>query len=235
MADTGRSSGGRQGRARRVRLGFRRRGRLAPLALALLAAAELLSAGCRSGGAFAGQPPTARAWAEGPVRWLMLPDEVRAFRRVRSNPAALAFIEEFWRRRDPTPDSPGNPFAQEFFERVQAADLLYDDEGVPGSLTDRGRALVLLGPPSLIRVTSKTAASWEPLEGRGRRPHGTRQVRLEVWGYQRGDLSERLLALLDEGRGGDLELTFVVEAERVRLSAGEGLLVLAAEAAVTAR
>lgn len=189
-------------------------------------------AGCRSAGPYSDLPPTARSWAEGPVRWLMLPEDVRAFRRVRTNAAALAFIEEFWRRRDPAPDVPGNPFAQQFFERVQAADLLYDEEGVPGSATDRGRALILLGPPSLLKVTTKTAASWDPLEGHGRRPHGTRQLRLEIWGYQPADLSERLLELLGPGRDGELELTFVVEQGGVRLLDGEALLVLAAEAAV---
>jgi GWxTD domain-containing protein len=58
-----------------------------------------------------------------------------------------AFIEEFWRRRDPYPDNEENEFREQYEERVQEAARLFRNEGKPGWLTDRGRILILFGPP----------------------------------------------------------------------------------------
>jgi GWxTD domain-containing protein len=178
-------------------------------------------------------PGSARSWVEGPVRWLVLPEEARRFRRLDSSAEALAFIEEFWRRRDPTPKTPGNPFAQRFFERVQAADLLYDEVGVRGALTDRGRALILLGSPSILRYMQQPAPAWAAGEARGRVSVGTERVRVEVWGYVPEDLSPRLVEKLREaGHEPPLEITFVEEIQRTRLIAGEEILEATALAAV---
>jgi len=201
------------------------------VALALgLAAAALAACTTR---ASSDVPGSAQAWVEGPVKWLVLPDEARRFRRLSSSAEALAFIERFWRRRDPDPEAPGNPFAQEFFERVQAADLLYAGEGKRGSLTDRGRAYILLGSPSVLRYTRRSAPTWRPGDGRGRSPSATEQVRIEVWGYQPEDLTERLLAVLEEREEEfPVEVTFVEEARATVLVDGEDLLEEAARAAV---
>lgn len=175
-------------------------------------------------------PGSARAWIEGPVRWLVLPDEARRFRRLGSNAEVLAFIEEFWARRDPDPDTPGNPFVQEFFERVQEADLLYAGEGGRGSLSDRGRAYILLGSPGVLRYTQLSAPTWDP-GGRPRSP--TEQLRLEVWGYERENLPERLAARLEEqGVEFPVEVRFLEERRSTRLLEGEDLLEKAARAAV---
>lgn len=180
-------------------------------------------------------PSTARGWAEGPVRWLLLPDEERRLRRMESNLGMLQFIEEFWQRRDPEPGDPGNSFAQRFFERVQSADLLYTGEGVPGSLTDRGRALVLLGPPRMMRTARRTTPSWNPVDARTRRT-GTRRVQVEVWGFQFEDLDPALVEALRDDDGElpaePLEVVFVEDSGRTRLVEGEDLLRLAARSAV---
>lgn len=199
------------------------------LALGLGAVA---AGGCALGGG-SHQPASARAWVEGPVRWLILPDEARRFRRLSSNAEVLHFIEEFWRRRDPDPEAPGNPVAQRFFERVQAADLLYAGEGKPGSLTDRGRTLILLGSPSVLRYTQRSAPTWEPGGDRGRKPSSTERLRVEVWGYVPADLPDRLVARLEEGgEEFPVEVTFVEEHRATVLVAGEELLEEAARAAV---
>lgn len=205
--------------------------RLAALALGLVLAGGSL-AGCTTRGS-SDVPGSARAWIDGPVRWLVLPEEARRFRRLSSNAEALGFIEEFWRRRDPDPETPGNPFAQKFFERVQAADLLYAGEGTAGSLTDRGRALILLGPPSALRYTHRTAPTWEPGDGPNRPPSSTELVRIEVWGYRPEDLPEALRLQLEErGEEFPVEVTFVEEERATVLIGGEDLLEEAARAAV---
>lgn len=180
-------------------------------------------------------PPSARAWIEGPVRWLVLPEEARRFRRLSSSPEVLAFIDRFWRRRDPDPASPANPFAQQFFERVQAADLLYAEESRAGSLSDRGRAYILLGSPSVLRYTQRAAPRWEPGDGGGgHRPSSTGRVRIEIWGYLAEDLPPALRERLEaeEEVAYPVEVGFVEEARRTVLLSGDDLLEQAARAAV---
>ena len=205
--------------------------RLAALTLGFAVAAGIL-AGCATRGG-PDVPGSAQAWIEGPVQWLVLPDEARRFRRLSSSAQALGFIEQFWRRRDPDPEVPGNPFAQQFFERVQAADLLYAESGRRGSLTDRGRAYILLGSPSVLRYTQRAVPAWRPGEGRSRAPSGTELVRFEVWGYLPADLPERFLDLLAErGEEFPVEVSFVEKARATVLVDGEDLLEEAARAAV---
>ncbi len=57
------------------------------------------------------------------------------------------FIEEFWRRRDPDPQTEHNAFKAEYEERVARAAVLFHGEGRPGWQTDRGRIFILFGPP----------------------------------------------------------------------------------------
>ncbi len=169
-------------------------------------------------------------WADGPVSWLLLPSERKQLRRVTSSVAAVYFIEDFWQRRDPDTAKQGNPARETFNQRVDAADQLYPEPGRRGSLTDRGGALILLGSPSHLHVTSKPALNWDPREKRGERV--TRERRsYEIWGYRLEDLPRVLTESVSRRRGGDpmrLQLTFVRGADRTYLVEGGELLDLAA-------
>ena len=57
------------------------------------------------------------------------------------------FIEEFWKKRDPDPDTETNEFKEEYFERIEMANKLFRGSATPGWLQDRGRIYILLGPP----------------------------------------------------------------------------------------
>ena len=70
------------------------------------------------------------------------------------------FIEEFWKRRDPDPDTERNEFRVEYDLRVERTRILFVGEGRPGWQTDRGRIYILFGPP-----TERQSA---PMEMRGR-------------------------------------------------------------------
>ena len=61
-------------------------------------------------------PAELAEWPVGPVRWLLQPDELRAFSALETREAAMAFIRSFWQRRDPTPEDAVNPFADAFSE-----------------------------------------------------------------------------------------------------------------------
>lgn len=59
-----------------------------------------------------------------------------------------AFIEEFWKKRDPNPETDINEFKIEYEKRVAQADKLFFGEGRSGWSTDRGRIYILFGPPT---------------------------------------------------------------------------------------
>jgi GWxTD domain-containing protein len=80
------------------------------------------------------------------VQYIMTGEERKIFLELPDS-AKDAFIEEFWKRRNPLPGSPENPFKAEYEARVRRANELFHGEGRPGYLTDRGRIYILFGPP----------------------------------------------------------------------------------------
>jgi len=58
-----------------------------------------------------------------------------------------AFIEDFWKKRDPDPDTEENEFKDQYFARIEEANRLFRGGGTPGWLQDRGRIYILIGPP----------------------------------------------------------------------------------------
>jgi GWxTD domain-containing protein len=81
------------------------------------------------------------------VNYIMTREERKIFLELPDTEKA-AFKEEFWKRRDPDPATEENEFKTQYFERMDEADKLFPSEGRPGWLTDRGRMLVLFGPPT---------------------------------------------------------------------------------------
>ncbi|HEX9160963.1 MAG TPA: GWxTD domain-containing protein [Thermoanaerobaculia bacterium] len=87
-------------------------------------------------------------FARGPAQWLMTRDEQKAWRNVKTTDQAIDFIDLFWARRDPTQGKEANRNRLEFDARVAYADSHFEEEGTPGSLTERGRVLIVLGFPT---------------------------------------------------------------------------------------
>ena len=75
--------------------------------------------------------------------------------------------EEFWTRRDPTPDTPRNEALIEFIRRVHHAERQFQGYG-PGWRSDMGRIYIRYGPPDQIET----------------RPASSERPQLEVWHYQ---------------------------------------------------
>ena len=186
-----------------------------------------------AGGAAPGRPARGGGRDHGPTRWLMGPEEHRKFRRLHTTREAVDFIEAFWRRRDPDPNSPGNEFSKTFYERVEAADSLYSEGGTRGSLTDRGRALILLGPPPVQRYFQKKVPGWDP--GRPGAPSAvqTRILSLESWAYAVADLPPALQQRIQEDDGrAEIVLAFAVDPRHTYLIEGDKYLDMAARAAL---
>jgi GWxTD domain-containing protein len=69
-----------------------------------------------------------------------------AWKKLQTDDEREKFIEDFWRARDPDPDTEENEFKQEYFERVAYANEHFSS-GKPGRLTDRGRIYIKFGKP----------------------------------------------------------------------------------------
>ncbi len=80
------------------------------------------------------------------VKWIVQPEDKRVFERLDTEPERQAFIEEFWKKRDPTPGTPENEARVEHRLRLELA-IRELGEGRPGWDTDRGRILILHGLP----------------------------------------------------------------------------------------
>lgn len=98
--------------------------------------------------------PSPRDFAAGPAGWLMTSAEQRAWRGVRTDEQVADFIDLFWARRDPTPGTPPNENRLEFERRVRFADEHFGEKKLRGSLTERGRTLILLGFPEGMGLES---------------------------------------------------------------------------------
>jgi GWxTD domain-containing protein len=87
-------------------------------------------------------------WADGPVRWLLTPEEKRSYADLVDSVSRSELIANFWRSRDPRPETPENEFREEFDKRVAFADSRFVQDEMRGSLTDRGMVFVIMGPPT---------------------------------------------------------------------------------------
>ena len=83
------------------------------------------------------------------ARLIMSKEESRIFTHLPDRQAREEFIQEFWEKRDPDPDTEENEFRQEFDRRVEYADQRFL-EGIPGWKTDRGRIYRYFGEPDEI-------------------------------------------------------------------------------------
>jgi GWxTD domain-containing protein len=133
-------------------------------------------------------------WLEKDVTYVITDDEKRAFKKLQTDLEREKFIEEFWRRRDPDPDTDENEFKEEYYERIAYANEHFAS-GIPGWKTDRGRIWIMYGKPD-ERET-------HPMGGAYDRPsyHGggsTTTYPFEIWFY-------RYLA----GVGSGIEIEFV--------------------------
>ena len=85
-------------------------------------------------------------WLDEDVRYIISDEERTAFKRLQTDDEREAFIEQFWLRRDPTPDTEENEFKEEHYRRIAWANDRFAS-GLPGWKTDRGMIYIKFGPP----------------------------------------------------------------------------------------
>jgi GWxTD domain-containing protein len=135
-----------------------------------------------------------KKWLDEDVRWIITDEELSAFKKLSNNAERDTFIEGFWQRRDPTPDTAENEYKEEHYRRIAYANEHFA-AGMPGWRTDRGRIYVMFGPPTSIDSHPMGGPYQRPAEEGGGQ---TETFPFEVWRY-------RYL----EGIGQEIEIEFV--------------------------
>jgi len=135
-----------------------------------------------------------RKWLSEDVAYIITDEERSTFKRLQTDDEREQFIEQFWLRRDPTPDTVENEFKEEHYRRIQYANDHFAS-GIPGWKTDRGRIYITFGPPD-ERDEHPTGGTYErpPEEGGGE----TTTFPFEDWRYRYID-----------GIGNDITVEFV--------------------------
>ena len=119
-------------------------------------------------------------WLEKDVAYIITDEERKAFKKLETDDERERFIEEFWRRRDPDPDTDENEYREEYYERIAYANEHYAS-GIPGWKTDRGRIYIMYGKPDETEThPSGGAYNRESYEGGG----STSTYPFERWFYR---------------------------------------------------
>ena len=92
-----------------------------------------------------------KQWLDGPVHYIVDSSEIKEFKALKTDTDRSAFIERFWRRRDPTPNTLVNEYRQLFWNRVRETNEKFLDSSGPGWRTDRGKIYILYGPPDEVK------------------------------------------------------------------------------------
>ena len=90
-----------------------------------------------------------KKWLNEDVAYIISDEEKQAWKRLATDDERQQFIEQFWLRRDPTPDTEENEFKEEHYRRIAYANEHYAS-GIPGWKTDRGRIYIMYGPADEI-------------------------------------------------------------------------------------
>lgn len=120
--------------------------RLVPAALLILASLATAGASTKKP-----QQESLKQWLDGPVHYLVTADEIKEFKSLKTDQERVSFIERFWRRRDPTPNTLANEYRELFWQRVKDANEKFLDSVGPGWKTDRGKIYILYGPPEEVK------------------------------------------------------------------------------------
>lgn len=137
---------------------------------------------------------TYKTWLSQEVTYIISDEERKAFMSLGNDEERDSFIENFWLRRNPNPDSPENEFREEHYRRIAYANEHFA-AGKPGWRTDRGHIYIAYGKPDEID-SHPSGGNYErtPQEGGG----STSTFPFETWRYR-----------YIEGIGENVELEFV--------------------------
>jgi GWxTD domain-containing protein len=135
-----------------------------------------------------------KKWLDEDVRWIITDQEMKAFKSLSNDEERESFIENFWLRRNPNPESPENEFREEHYRRIAYANEHFA-AGKPGWKTDRGHIYIAYGKPDSTDSHPAGGTYERPMdEGGGE----TTTFPFETWHYR-----------YIEGIGDNIDIEFV--------------------------
>jgi GWxTD domain-containing protein len=146
-----------------------------------------------------------KKWLDEDVVWIITDQERAAFKQLSNDEERDNFIEAFWQRRDPTPDTEENEYKEEHYRRIAYANEHFA-AGIPGWKTDRGRIYIMYGPPDEIDSHPSGGTYERPMdEGGGE----TSTFPFEDWRYRylEGIGQEVIIEFVDSCMCGEYRMT----------------------------
>jgi GWxTD domain-containing protein len=165
---------------------------------------------------------TYKKWLNEDVVWIITDQERAAFKQLSNDEERDNFIEAFWQRRDPTPDTEENEYKEEHYRRIAYANEHYA-AGIPGWKSDRGRIYIMYGPPDENESHPSGGTYERPMEEGGGE---TSTFPFEDWRYRylEGIGQEVIIEFVDTCMCGDFHMTIDrSEKDALKMTPGAGL------------
>jgi GWxTD domain-containing protein len=146
-----------------------------------------------------------KKWLDEDVVWIITDQERQAFKQLSNDEERDQFIEAFWQRRDPTPDTEENEYKEEHYQRIAYANEHFA-AGIPGWKTDRGRIYIMYGKPDEIDSHPSGGSYERPMEEGGGE---TSTFPFEDWRYRylEGIGQEVIIEFVDTCMCGEYHMT----------------------------
>ena len=148
---------------------------------------------------------TYKKWLNEDVVWIITDEERAAFKQLSNDEERDNFIEAFWQRRDPTPDTEENEYKEEHYRRIAYANEHFA-AGIPGWKSDRGRIYIMYGPADEVDSHPSGGTYERPMEEGGGE---TSTFPFEDWRYRylEGIGQEVIIEFVDTCMCGDFHMT----------------------------
>ncbi|MGB0104265.1 MAG: GWxTD domain-containing protein [Candidatus Sulfotelmatobacter sp.] len=148
---------------------------------------------------------TYKKWLNEDVVWIITDEERAAFKQLSNDEERDNFIEAFWQRRDPTPDTEENEYKEEHYRRIAYANENFA-AGIPGWKSDRGRIYIMYGPADEVDSHPSGGTYERPIEEGGGE---TSTFPFEDWRYRylEGIGQEIIIEFVDTCMCGDYHMT----------------------------
>ncbi|HVT95661.1 MAG TPA: GWxTD domain-containing protein [Bryobacteraceae bacterium] len=146
-----------------------------------------------------------KKWLNEDVVYIITDEERKAFSRLSTDEERQSFVEQFWLRRDPTPDTEENEYKEEHYRRIAYSNEHYAS-GIPGWKTDRGRIYIMYGPPDEVESHPSGGSYERPIEEGGGE---TSTYPFEQWRYRYldGIGSNIIIEFVDPTMSGEYRMT----------------------------
>jgi len=148
---------------------------------------------------------TYKKWLDEDVIYIISDEERKAFKQLSNDEERDQFIEAFWQRRNPNPDSEENEYKEEHYRRIEYANEHFA-AGIPGWRSDRGRIYIMYGPADEVDSHPSGGTYQRPMEEGGGE---TSTYPFEDWGYRylEGIGQEVIIEFVDTCMCGDYHMT----------------------------